>query len=114
MRDAYGRVQADDPGRALERVGGAHQRLDQLGRPARALQRQQAGRQERRLALRLDAEQLHHRVSAQVLIHNPRLRNAAKTRRSSRIPTLRPFAWKTARLKLTAGLARVAGTWPSC
>ena len=110
------RIEPDDPRRPLERVGRPHQRLDHRGRGRRALQRHQARRERRGVALGLDAEEVHQREAAQVAAQVgsagfPR-RKAAKTRCSSSRPTLRPSQEKTAWLKPTAGLTRVEGTVP--
>ena len=89
-------IETDDPCRPLERVGRSHQGLDHLGRRRRPLERHQARRQRRGLALRFHAEKLHHRESTQISAQCPRLRNAVKTRCSSSKPMLRSFHDRTA------------------
>ena len=72
--DPDGDVEPDDPRRPLERVGRAHQGLDDLGRGQRALQGHESRQQRGGVALRLHAEQLQKGESAQVAAHGRRLR----------------------------------------
>ena len=89
-------VEAHDPGRPLERVRRPHQGFEGRRVDVRGLQRQQARGEERRLALHLAAEQLHHREAAEVVAHRPRPPSPARTLCSSRSPTLRSRQVKTA------------------
>jgi hypothetical protein len=66
MRQAHRRRQRDDRGGALDRVGRAHQRVQRGGVVLAAFQAQQAVGQHACAFLRLHAEQVEHRVLAQV------------------------------------------------
>ena len=60
---------ADDAGGTLERVGGAHHRLDRLRRQFEAFDGQDPGRQHGRLGVGLEPEQFEHGESAQIVRH---------------------------------------------
>ena len=108
--DAHRGVETDDARGSLERMGRAHERLDQLRVWPMPFERHQSRGKRGGMALGLHAEELHHRETTQIATHGPRLRNAVKTRCSSSKPTLRPFQDKTAWLNPTVGLTRVEGT----
>ena len=67
MGDAHGGMKINDSSRALQRVCGAHERFQLVGRSRAALQFQQAARQYRRLVFRLDPKQFEHREVAQIV-----------------------------------------------
>ncbi len=74
MRQVHTRIEANNAGRALERVRSAHAGLQVVGRRCIALQRQKASGQDLGLALGLQAEQLLHRHLAQIAATHARLR----------------------------------------
>ena len=94
--DPHGGIETDDPAAPLSEWAARISGLDHFGRRPTSLERHQARRQRGGVALRLHAEELHHRESTQVAAQCPRLRNAAKTRCSSSKPMLRSFQDKTA------------------
>jgi hypothetical protein len=66
VRHLDGRLEADDPGGALERVRRPHHRFERLGRPFELLDREHRRREHGRLRVGLEPEQVQHRESAEV------------------------------------------------
>ncbi len=83
MREPDRRLDVDDTGGALDRVGCAHERLDLLRVGRVALQREQALVEGRPVRAHLLLEQVHHRETA-AFAHRILARNAWNNRVSSR------------------------------
>ena len=66
VRHPHRRVHADDPRRAFERMGRAHQRFQLGGVPGIAFQRQQSARENGDLILGFEPEEVVHGKLAQV------------------------------------------------
>src|SRR5205823_3894741 len=80
--------EVDDARGPLQRVGGAHTGFEVLGSVRLALELQQTGYQDLCLALRLQAKEIHHRESAEVVTAHASLRLIVENNSSaSRMPT---------------------------
>ena len=80
----------DDPGRALQRVGGAHTGFELIRLRRILLQREQPGDKHPRLIVQLHAEQVSHRELAEV--GHARLCSTASASRSPSISAAVPCA----------------------
>src|SRR6516162_11593861 len=85
MGDADGALEINNPGSALDRVGGPHKSFERGGGVRAALEFEQPGGERGGLSLGLDAEEFQHRELAQIVllavIHD-RLRLRAENNKS--------------------------------
>ena len=116
MGDAGGGLQIHDPRGAFQRVGGAQQSLEQVRRRGLPFQLQQPGRQDGRLILRFEAEQLDQGTVEFVQeppVHVKLRLRVENSKDGSSNPTIFSCHENTPRVNVKAALVIVVGGAPT-